>query len=150
VTPPKLLLSDREKRLVRESLQSMREYENSVLVLFYGRLFEIAPEARPLFHIDIHEQSAKLMGTLTTLIDALDRFDQTAPHLLDLGRKHVTYGVQPYLYERLRTALVWALGQALGAEFGRDTRAAWEALLTAVSTVMQEGAKTAPAPDLPK
>jgi hemoglobin-like flavoprotein len=136
---PKMTLSAKQKRLVRESFESMREYENSVLVLFYGRLFEIAPEARALFKIDIHEQSSKLMDTLRTLIDALDQFEQLLPHLAELGRKHVTYGVQPHQYEKLRTALSWALGQALGAEFDCETRAAWDSLLTTVSGVMLEG-----------
>lgn len=136
--PPRLVISDREKRLVRESFESMRSYENSVLVLFYGRLFEIAPEARALFKIDIREQSAKLMGMLEAVMQTLDSFDQLRPQLAELGRKHVTYGVQPYLYEKLRSAILWAMGQALGAEFDRQTRAAWETLLTAVSAAMLE------------
>ena len=142
----KIILSARQKRLVRESFDAMREYESSVLVLFYGRLFEIAPETRKLFHIDIREQSTKLMNTLAILIDALDRLEQLLPYLAELGRKHVTYGVEPHHYEELRTALEWAFGQALGVEFSRETRAAWEALLTAVSAAMMEGADQAPAP----
>jgi len=137
---PELGLSEKEKRLVRESLESVRIYENSVLVLFYGRLFEIAPDARALFKIDIREQSAKLMETLRTVVDALDRFEQLLPHLAELGRKHAAYGVQPHHYEKLRSALSWAMGQALGAEFNRETRAAWDKLLNTVSAVMLEAA----------
>ena len=133
-------LSEKEKRLVRESLESVRVYENSVLTLFYGRLFEIAPEARALFKIDIRLQSAKLMETLRTVVDALEQFEQLLPHLAELGRKHAAYGVQPYHYEKLRAALSWALGQALGVEFDRETRTAWDKLLTAVSSVMLEAA----------
>jgi nitric oxide dioxygenase len=143
----KIILSERQKRLVRESFEAMREYESSVLVLFYGRLFEIAPETRALFRIDIREQSSKLMNTLATLIDALDRLEPLLPYLAELGRNHVTYGVKPQHYEKLRTALTWALGQALGAEFGRETRTAWDTLLTAVSNAMLEGSARAPAPD---
>jgi nitric oxide dioxygenase len=139
---PQLTLSAKQKRLVRESFDSMMEYENSVLVLFYGRLFEIAPEARSLFKIDIREQSGKLMETLRIVIEALDRFEQLFPHLAELGRKHVGYGVEPYLYEKLRSALLWALGQALGAQFDRETRAGWDGLLTAVSAAMLEAART--------
>ena len=123
----KLPLTVKEKRLVRDSFDSMREYETSVLMLFYGRLFEIAPETRPLFHIEIREQSAKLMHTLSILIDALDRFDELRAHLAELGSKHAAYRVQAYQYEKLRTALLWAMGQALGAAFDRETRAAWDA-----------------------
>jgi nitric oxide dioxygenase len=136
----KLLFSAKQKRLVRESFESMREYETAVVTLFYGRLFETAPETRALFKIDIREQSKKLLDTLATAVDALDRFEELLPFLEELGRKHVTYGVQPEQYEKLRSAFLWALGQALGLEFDRETRTAWEQLLSTISAVMQEGA----------
>ncbi len=44
---PKMPLSIRQMRLVRESFESLREYETSVVLLFYGRRdFEVAPETR--------------------------------------------------------------------------------------------------------
>jgi hemoglobin-like flavoprotein len=137
---PEYSLSTQQKRLVRESFESVREYEESVVLLFYGRLFEIAPEARKLFKIDIREQSRKLVDTLTLVVNALDRFEALLPQLADLGVRHAGYGVEPYLYEKLRTALLWAMGQALGVEFDRETRAAWESLLTTISAVMLEAA----------
>jgi len=138
---PNLSLSTKQKRLVRDSFESVQTYGISVVVLFYGRLFEIAPETHALFKIDIREQSKKLVETLRTTIEALDRFEELQPVLAELGRKHVGYGVQPYQYEKLRTALMWAFGQALGLEFDRETRAAWEQLLSMISAVMLEGAE---------
>jgi nitric oxide dioxygenase len=135
-----LLLSTKQKRLVRDSFESVRAYGTSVVMLFYGRLFEIAPETRTLFKIDIREQSKKLVETLRTTIEALDRFEELMPVLAELGRKHVGYGVQPHQYEQLRSALLWALGQALGLEFDRETRAAWDQLLSMISAVMLDGA----------
>ena len=41
------------------------------------------------------------------------------------------------------TALLWAIGQALGPDFDRPTRDAWAPALGAVSTVMKEGASQA-------
>jgi hemoglobin-like flavoprotein len=79
-------LSIRRMRLVRESFESLREYETSVVLLFYGRLFEIAPETRVLFKIDIHEQAKKLTDTLGATVEALHRFDELLPVLADLGR----------------------------------------------------------------
>lgn len=141
--PPNLLLSAKQKQLVRDSFESMQAYGTSVVVLFYGRLFEIAPETRALFKIDIREQSRKLEDTLRTTIEALDRFEELLPELTELGRRHVHYGVQPYQYEKLRSALLWALGQALGLEFDRETRAAWDQLLSLISAVMLDAAAQA-------
>jgi nitric oxide dioxygenase len=140
---PNLSLSTKQKRLVRDSFESVQAYGTSVVVLFYGRLFEIAPETRALFKIDIREQAKKLVDTLRTTIEALDRFEELLPVLAELGRKHAGYGVQPYHYEKLRSALLWALGQALSLEFDRETRAAWDQLLSIISSVMLDAAAQA-------
>lgn len=137
------MLTAKQKRLVRDSFESVRAYGDSVVVLFYGRLFEIAPETRALFKIDIREQARKLREMLGTTIDALDKFEELVPVLGELGQKHVGHGVQPYQYEKLRSALLWAFGQALGLEFDRETRAAWDQLLTSISGVMLDAAAQA-------
>jgi nitric oxide dioxygenase len=139
-TTPLLNLSPRQKWLVRESFESVLEYSDSVVVLFYGRLFELAPQTRGLFTIEIRQQARKLTDMLASVVEALDRFEQLRPELLELGRRHVGYKVEPEHYRVLVTALMWAFGQALGAEFSRETRAAWEELLGAVAGVMLEGA----------
>lgn len=135
-----LNLTPRQKRLVRESFASVREYSDSVVLLFYGRLFELAPHVRPLFKNEIRAQAAKLMDTLTHLVDALDRFEELRGYLADLGRRHAAYNVVPAHYQVLITALTWAFAQALDLEFDRETRAAWDQLLGAVSAVMIDGA----------
>jgi len=129
-----------QKMLIRDSFASLGEYAESVAVLCYGRLFEVAPQVRRLFKIEIHEQARKLMGMLTTVIDALDHFGELRHELEELGRRHTGYGIQAADYELLCTALIWAFAQALGAEFDRETRAAWQNLLAAVSKIMLEGA----------
>ncbi len=141
-TPPSagLNLTPRQKHLVRESFESVREYSASVVTLFYGRLFELAPQVRPLFKIEITAQSAKLLDTLSSLVAALDSFEELRGPLAELGRRHVEYKVEPAHYEVLVQALTWAFAQALGLEFGRETRVAWEQLLSAVSEVMINGA----------
>jgi|SRR5215470_5508241 len=138
--PPNLLLSKKQKQLVRDSFESIEAYGTSVVVLFYGRLFETAPETRALFKIDIREQARKLEDTLRTTVAALDNFEELLPVLAELGRRHVKYGVQSYQYEKLRLSLLWAFGQALGLEFDHETRAAWDQLLSLISAVMQSGA----------
>jgi nitric oxide dioxygenase len=92
-----------------------------------------------MFTIDIRSQARKLADMLTAVVDALERFEELRPTLLELGRKHAGYKVQPGYYEVLVAALLWAFGQALAGEFSRETRGAWEQLLKAVCAVMLEG-----------
>jgi nitric oxide dioxygenase len=108
------------------------ESRHEMVLLFYGRLFELAPQVRGLFKMEIREQARKLMDTLTSLVAALDRFQELRRDLADLGRRHAGFKVEPAHYQVLVTALTWAFAQALGIEFDRETRAAWEQLLGAV------------------
>jgi nitric oxide dioxygenase len=134
------VLTPQQKQLVRQSLESAQEYSTALTKLFYGRLFELAPEVRILFKVSIEEQSRKLLEMLITAVDALDHFEELRPLLAELGRKHVTYGARPEHYDVLRVALLWALAQALEQEFDRDSRAAWDRMLRAISAAMLEGA----------
>jgi len=130
------VLSTRQKQLVRESFESVADYSNSLTKLFYGRLFKIAPGLRSLFKNSLEEQSKKLLQMLVTIVNSLDHWQDLQPQLAELGRKHVAYGIKPEHYDVVRTALLWALAQALEYQFDPETKTAWDQLLRAVSTAM--------------
>lgn len=129
-----------QRRLVRDSFATVRDQATAVSLLFYGRLFELDPAARRLFHNDLALQGRKLIDTLDIVTQSLDRFDGIRPRLADLGRQHAGYGVRPEQYEAVTTALLWAIGQALGADFDPLTRDAWKLALGALATAMKDGA----------
>jgi len=131
-----LSLTAKQELLIRQSLESLAEFSDSVPLLFYDRLFELDPGARQLFRIPIEQQAQKFMKMLTTIVEMLDRFDELRPQLKDLGRRHVSYGVYPAQYRTLKEALLWAIAQVLEEEFDSETRAAWDKLLTTVSEAM--------------
>src|ERR1041385_2872834 len=116
------MITSQQKRRVRQSYQTVQEIAEPVAMLFYGRLFDLDPSLRPLFKVDMHEQSRKLMAMLTNVVDSLDDFDKLRPLLAELGRKHVSYGVLPAHYLTLRSALLWSFGQALQSAFDRETQ----------------------------
>lgn len=130
-----------QRHLVRQTLEQLRHDAEPVTLLLYGKLFELDPSVRPLFHSDLMAQGRKLIATLDAIADALDHFESVRPRLLELGRLHASYGIEQRHYETLITALLWAFGQALGPDFDAPARDAWRAALTEVAAVMQEGAK---------
>ena len=129
-----------QRELVRQSLDRLREEADPVTLLLYGKLFELDPSTRRLFHNDIVAQGRKLMHTLDAIAGSLDRFESMRPRLVELGRLHASYGIVSGHYDTLIRALLWAFGQALGADFDGRTREAWQLALDAVAAVMQEGA----------
>lgn len=126
-----------ECRLIRQTFPLLREYEVSLALLFYGKLFELDPGARKLFHNDLALQSQKLLDMLSSVVESLDNFETLRPRLTELGRKHAEYGVRPEQYETLTTALLWAFAQALGPDFDSPTREAWHHAIGTISKAMQ-------------
>ena len=135
-----------QAELIRDSLTLLGEMSHAVVMLFYGRLFETDPSLRNLFKIDMREQSRKLVETLAIVAESADRIEELRPLLRTMGRKHATYGVLPEHYPKVRSALLWAFGQALQRNFNAETRAAWNAVLEAVSREMIAGAAEEPHP----
>ena len=139
ITPDIDVMTANECRLVRLTFPLLREYEVSLALLFYGKLFELDPGARKLFHNDLSLQSQKLLEMLASVVESLDNLEPLRARLAELGRKHTEYGVRHEQYETLTTALLWAIAQALGPDFDAATRDAWHHAISTISRAMQAG-----------
>ena len=140
IAPVEVMMTQSQRQLVRQTLDQLRHEVEPVTLLLYGKLFELDPSTRPLFHNDLMAQGRKLVATLDAIAASLDQLESIRPRLLELGRLHASYGIQSGHYETLVTALLWAFGQALGPDFDARAREAWRVALSAVTAVMQEGA----------
>jgi hemoglobin-like flavoprotein len=134
------MVTPQQVRLIRDSFPSIAQLSGPIANLFYGRLFELAPEVRPMFKQDIAIQGRKLMEMLNTLVTNLEHFDDLQPTLKALGQRHSGYGVRPLHYQTVATALIWSFGVALEGDLSPEARTAWAAVIESVSTVMKEGA----------
>lgn len=127
--------------LVQESFKSVQPIAAQAADLFYGRLFEIAPQVRSLFPADISEQKRKLMAMLATAVTNLHQVEKIVPAVQDLGRRHAGYGVNEDHYKPVGEALIWTLDQGLGKAFTPEVKDAWVGAYTTLAGVMQDAAK---------
>ena len=74
---------------------------------------------------------------LGTAVSNLHRLDVVLPQLQQLGRKHVSYGVDPESYDTVGTALISALETGLGDAFTPSVRDAWVACYVTIATTMK-------------
>ncbi len=111
--------------------------------LFYQRLFQVAPEVRPLFKGDMSDQQAKMMQILSMAVLDLNDTKTIIPMIQDLGRRHVDYGVERHHYEIVGTTLLWTLEQALEERFTPEIKTSWAKVYSLLSSVMIEGANQA-------
>lgn len=122
---------------VRRSLARLQPAAEAAAQAFYARLFEAHPELRPLFKGDMQAQGAKLMEMLSSVAAVLTRPWGLAPMLRRLGERHAGYGVLPWQYRAVGTALLRALQDVLGPEFGPDERRAWAEVYSHLAEAMQ-------------
>lgn len=126
--------------LVQDSFAKVAPIADTAAKRFYGRLFDIAPEVKPLFKGDMSEQGKKLMGTLAFAVNGLSDLDAIVPAVQDLARRHVEYGVMAQHYTPVGEALIWTLEQGLGDAFTTDVKAAWGEAYAVLSGAMIETA----------
>lgn len=118
-------LSETEVALLRESFHRLRREEQEASERFYERLFEIAPEVRPLFRAEMSEQAMKFMSTLGVILDHLDDRAALEPYLDNLAKGHAAYGVKPEHFAPMGQALIDTMRETLGEAFPAGADAAW-------------------------
>ncbi len=125
---------------VQSSFAKVAPNSQAAAELFYGRLFEIAPQVKPMFKGDINEQGKKLMMTLGVVVNGLKDLSSIVPVAQQLAIKHVDYGVEAGHYDLVGEALIWTLGKGLGEDFTDETKQAWVNAYSTLSSVMIEAA----------
>lgn len=104
--------------------------------LFYAHLFEIAPETRDMFLVDVASQATKLMSTLGLVVSQLQNWRDPEPIVEDLAMRHLAYGVQEDHYDAVRQALHAMLADVLDVAYTNEVRRAWDAAYRALAETM--------------
>ncbi len=133
-------MTPQQMELVRRSFALVALQPDATAALFYRRLFEQAPELKPLFIGDIRSQGQRLMQMIGAAVRLLDQPEALLPVLAQLGARHAGYGVQAGDYRSVGRALITTLEEGLGADFDAPTREAWVAVYALVSTTMMTAA----------
>ena len=122
--------------LVQESFAKVAPISDQAAVLFYDRLFEVAPPVRAMFPEDLTEQRKKLMGTLAVVVGGLSNLDTVLPAASALAKRHVNYGAKPEHYPVVGAALLWTLEKGLGEAWTPEVAEAWTAAYGTLSGYM--------------
>jgi hemoglobin-like flavoprotein len=130
-------MTNEQIRLVQASFEKVKPLAEEAAVLFYARLFELDPGLRPLFKGGIREQGLKLMQMIELAVRGLDRIEELAPALSELGARHVDYGVKDHHYKTVGKALLWTLEQALEDDFTDETKKAWSTVYGVLAQMMK-------------
>lgn len=123
-------------KLVQQSFVRVAPISDQAAVMFYDRLFEIAPAVKDMFPSDMREQRRKLMATLAIVVNGLSSLEMILPAASALATRHVAYGAKAEHYPVVGDALLWTLEKGLGAEWTADVADAWRAAYATLSEFM--------------
>ena len=112
-------------KLVQESFAKVAPISETAAVLFYDRLFEIAPQVKSMFPADMKEQRKKLMATLAVVVNGLGNLESILPAASALATRHVSYGAKKEHYPVVGAALLWTLEKGLADAWTPEVADAW-------------------------
>ena len=118
-------------------------------------LFELCPESKLLFGFPLsidpksdtlvqNERFLKHANFLLSMIGKSVGFlgeddEQLTKILLELGKKHLVYGVKPDYFPHMTKAITMMLKEMLGGEFTDDDQKAWEEILAILIADLVKG-----------
>lgn len=137
-------MTPEQVKMVQDSFEKVVPIASTAADIFYDRLFEVAPEVRPMFSSDMGKQKEALMATLATAVQNLHQPEAITPVLQKLGADHVGYGVKDEHYDTVGGALLFTLEKGLGDDWNEPLKDAWTETYMLVSGVMKEAAATVP------
>jgi hemoglobin-like flavoprotein len=123
-------------KLVQQSFAKVAPISETAAVLFYDRLFEIAPQVRAMFPADMTEQRKKLMAMLAAVVNGLANLESILPAASALAKRHVAYGAKAEHYPVVGSALLWTLEKGLGEAWTPELADAWTAAYGTLSGFM--------------
>ena len=126
--------------IVQQSFAKVAPIADQAAVMFYDRLFDIAPQVKAMFPADMTEQRKKLMATLAVVVNGLSSLESILPAASALAQRHVAYGAKAEHYPVVGSALLWTLEKGLGEGWTSDVAKAWSAAYTTLSGFMIEQA----------
>ena len=129
-------MTPEQVKLVQESFTKVVPIADQAAVIFYDRLFEVAPSVKAMFPADMTEQRKKLMATLAVVVNGLSNLESILPAASALARRHVSYGAKPEHYPVVGSALLWTLEKGLGAAWTSEVADAWTAAYGTLSGYM--------------
>jgi len=104
--------------------------------LFYNRLFEIAPQLKPMFRNPVPEQSKKLLAMINYIISKLDKLECILEEVAKLAKRHVSYGVKPDHYRVVGEAFLWTLEKGLSEKWNHEIKESWSTCYQVLSSAM--------------
>jgi hemoglobin-like flavoprotein len=145
--------SKESERLVKQSWEVLKKDPQTNGIVFFTKVFEIAPQARPMFSflrdtsvpfeknpkVKNHAlQVFRMTGDAASQLGDKGAFEILKPQLQKLAAKHVTTGVADAHFEVVKQALLHAVATGVPEQWSPELELAWGKAYDALATVLKD------------
>jgi NAD(P)H-flavin reductase/hemoglobin-like flavoprotein len=127
--------------LIRSSFALVEPHMDDLGRYFYGTLFQIAPQTRDLFPVNMEVQRSRLLRALVHVVQMVDQPDDLTPFLEQLGRDHRKFGVLAQHYDAVGASLLGTISHHSGSSWTPEVQKAWSEAYAIVANAMISAAQ---------
>jgi NAD(P)H-flavin reductase/hemoglobin-like flavoprotein len=127
--------------LIRSSFALVEPHMDDLGRYFYGTLFQIAPQTRDLFPVNMEVQRSRLLRALVHVVQMVDQPDDLTPFLEQLGRDHRKFGVLAQHYDAVGASLLGTISHHSGPAWTPEVQKAWSEAYAIVAAAMISAAQ---------
>jgi len=124
--------------IVADHVKALAPKMGQLTDLFFDYLFAIDPETKAIFLEDAVARRTKFVAMFSTFT-TLKHFETIRPALIELGKRHLAYGVKDHYYGHGKKAILLAL--AAEGSLSAERESAWRQMLDQTISAMLEGAR---------
>jgi hemoglobin-like flavoprotein len=118
-------MTERQIQIVQQSWVLVKPVAERAGMIFYEKLFAVAPGVRHMFKDDLQDQAEKLTKMLSYVVMKLNTLDEIDEALAALGKRHQQYGADPAHYDIVGNCLVDTLKNGLAEHWYDELQEAW-------------------------
>ncbi len=126
---------------LKDNFAQVAQHGDAVALFFYSDLFLRHPEVREYFPVSMLQQRDRLLGALGRIVSQVDRLEELAPFVQQLGRDHRKFGVIGEHFPAVGQSLIAALKYFSGPSWTPDLEADWAGAYQLVAQVMIDAAE---------
>jgi len=126
---------------LKSSFARVAMHGDEVPLHFYADLFLKHPETRQLFPVSMQAQRAHLVEALVTIVSSVDRVEDLAAFLRDLGRGHRKFGALAEHYSAVGDSLLATFAYFCGEAWDTELEADWRDAYQLIAGVMTGAAR---------
>ncbi len=133
-------MDERDIAVVREGWTQVVPIADDAMAAFYANLFELDKNVAKLFEgTDMAVQGSRLARALDLVIQGLDRQDELAVQLQDIGARHASYGASESDFATVGKALIMTLETGLSDTWTKAHEQSWAKAYSFIAAEMLNG-----------